>query len=1488
MSFFNNFVQNVSKTVTNINNKRFPFGSGGNNETASVSQAAGTANEETCDVSVASQSATSETPHQSSRDPHANVGFPQYSTGSPRQSVTGISRLPGSQHQASASMIGRSMSPCQSSGSLHGIPPTGTRQSSGSLRGIPPTTSRQSSGSLQGISSSTPRSSCGSQSTSLTQRQSSASLHSRSSSSRLSSGSLLGITEMQRQSSGSLNVASAPRRQSVNVTKDTSLKHAPLPAHQHLPPSRVDQPKSQAARSNRTKTIVESGVAKPSSEESDSKTRRYKQDLPFTASSSRVEEGDGKFFEQFAALPAKQQKRLSKQKRHLLAKAETSESPDLSSIDIAVKTAPITQQEQEKLYLEVLYTIQHKVGSTAAHHSEFVDELNTYAQQAFHFSSEQHKRIQALASEEKPPIVILNLVVVEAEGLEAKDPNGFSDPYCMLGIVTASDKSRQSPSPTSLTGYATMTSPNQSRDSRASLPENTLDTNPAQFQPEKLRKHHSFRLSFKRKSDCKLAGHLAVNSSLQPSVTSPSQSTSSAFAPHFDSVTQMEVPAKFIRVTTVRPNTLNPKWHEKFRLDTEDASTDYLHLDIWDHDDETSVLDAVRKLNEVKGVRGMARFFKQVAQSARSGSQDDFLGCINVKLQDIPSTGLDRWFVLEGRTARSAVQGRIRLKMTLSTREDRGVSEEDLWSEIVQQEKLTEIFVRHELTKYSGAVSEWDGQLSTDANTILHQHALQGDLNNLQQQVCRWRGLCSYHLGVRPLSYSLMKYLISELDSNIDDDSLTYEEQESLAEVFRQFIEHSLHVLRRLYKLFPFGSKPAMEKLKSLLSCLSQLDRSSLFRRVLPFHREIKDDVCYSVKKAAVQWYTSQINRSKIAPNHEEDQCVSTSCLIEALYQVTALCSHAYNHMDPVFKQSMSVPFFQLTYKKFDKLVMSDVTSVVQRLCSELNIPQVDSESTTSVTMAISMFELYLLLHAFTSLAGKLQTNERLHLETTNYQNLFAPAFSRWLDIARFKVMWRVGQAVELDQIIDNDKLVRHCSSTLDVVFCFNQLRCFWNSLHWPVTGDTEGLNSKLLEIVVSATQYYTELITRKISPIELPSGGCTVPPKVCAYMNNIEHARRFVINMQDDLMLQCKESGFDTNTQSGSSGSVVSLAKEVTSDMDSKIRDISKRIVDMMTGDLRRHVFHLAWSPETLPAEEAICPLMDYLDGCLICLHSDLMKVNFERVLAEIWRNTLLEINGQASSQTDEKSEQFFGRLLAALEILSAFFNAEGGGLTHQQLNTELFQEINQNFQLRRSSTEDLVNQFHALRVSHQLQLQQAEVPAVYGSLFVRAFYRHDSLTVEVLSARNLIPLDHNGLSDPFVIIEVLPRSIFSLCRIQQTAIHKRTLNPTFDECFEYCVTREQCRDENSVILFTVMDHDVLTHNDYGGESYLSLNGIPGVCDRSEKADSFHGLKEIELKLMQPSDKDDPILHVLEERTNDQAAQSLIRQRRERITKTS
>lgn len=62
-----------------------------------------------------------------------------------------------------------------------------------------------------------------------------------------------------------------------------------------------------------------------------------------------------------------------------------------------------------------------------------------------------------------------------------------------------------------------------------------------------------------------------------------------------------------------------------------------------------------------------------------------------------------------------------------------------------------------------------------------------------------------------------------------------------------------------------------------------------------------------------------------------------------------------------------------------------------------------------------------------------------------------------------------------------------------------------------------------------------------------------------------------------------------------------------------------------------------------------------------------------------------------------------------------------------------------------------------------------------------------------------------------------------------------------------------EQCTQDSAMIGFTVMDHDVITANDFAGEAFLLLKNIPGV---TESIDNFHGLKPIELVLMQQRDK--------------------------------
>ena len=67
--------------------------------------------------------------------------------------------------------------------------------------------------------------------------------------------------------------------------------------------------------------------------------------------------------------------------------------------------------------------------------------------------------------------------------------------------------------------------------------------------------------------------------------------------------------------------------------------------------------------------------------------------------QDIPSAGHQRWYQLEGRTAKSSVEGEIKLRLVLATREDRGIPEDDNWTDVRQHEDLMCLFIEHEVRR---------------------------------------------------------------------------------------------------------------------------------------------------------------------------------------------------------------------------------------------------------------------------------------------------------------------------------------------------------------------------------------------------------------------------------------------------------------------------------------------------------------------------------------------------------------------------------------------------------------------------------------------------------------------------------------------------------------------------------------------------------------------------------------------------------------------
>lgn len=97
-----------------------------------------------------------------------------------------------------------------------------------------------------------------------------------------------------------------------------------------------------------------------------------------------------------------------------------------------------------------------------------------------------------------------------------------------------------------------------------------------------------------------------------------------------------------------------------------------------------------------------------------------------------------------------------------------------------------------------------------------------------------------------------------------------------------------------------------------------------------------------------------------------------------------------------------------------------------------------------------------------------------------------------------------------------------------------------------------------------------------------------------------------------------------------------------------------------------------------------------------------------------------------------------------------------------------------------------------------------------------LRYDYESETLIVRILKAFDLPAKDFCGSSDPYVKIYLLPDR---KCKLQ-TRVHRKTLNPTFDENFHFPVPYEELADRK--LHLSVFDFDRFSRHDMIGEVIL------------------------------------------------------------------
>ncbi|XP_062131140.1 synaptotagmin-11 isoform X1 [Drosophila sulfurigaster albostrigata] len=109
-------------------------------------------------------------------------------------------------------------------------------------------------------------------------------------------------------------------------------------------------------------------------------------------------------------------------------------------------------------------------------------------------------------------------------------------------------------------------------------------------------------------------------------------------------------------------------------------------------------------------------------------------------------------------------------------------------------------------------------------------------------------------------------------------------------------------------------------------------------------------------------------------------------------------------------------------------------------------------------------------------------------------------------------------------------------------------------------------------------------------------------------------------------------------------------------------------------------------------------------------------------------------------------------------------------------------------------------------------------------GRLHLRVKYDYHlfDLTVHLIEAHNLSPIEEGGFRDPYVRLMLQP-DVDN--RKRQTHIHRGESNPYFDQHFKFPVSRDQLQGKELVL--QVLDYDRYSHNDIIGEVRISVDGL-------------------------------------------------------------
>ncbi|XP_062859463.1 LOW QUALITY PROTEIN: protein unc-13 homolog D [Trichomycterus rosablanca] len=913
--------------------------------------------------------------------------------------------------------------------------------------------------------------------------------------------------------------------------------------------------------------------------------------------------------------------------------------------------------------------------------------------------------------------------------------------------------------------------------------------------------------------------------------------------------------------TDVKIQTRNPVWDQTFKMVFEDLTSSTFHLEMWDKDEEVSF---VQKFDDLPtNLLGLKRMFKD---AKKEKGQDDFLGNLALKLKDLHCTE-DRWYVLEPRTATYPNRGEchLQLKFIHKERDDTLSAGRSLY---VNYSGILQQFVHAYISKQQDS-KPWKGELCGEGTTLLEYYATQNDISPFLQDLAKWVAYSKLYQSLEVDSTVLFQQLTS-IEYHWDQQELPYQQKQELGDSLHGFLQYGLCLVAKYRDIF-LPTPKSTPRLHTLLRVLVQICKTRAFQKLNPANFDLHEEVADAVLHGTEEWFNIQKGLHQPMTKDLPETVSALSRLIKEVQEDVGLTKDVWNR---VFVSAVQLDVFTVVYPKLDSLLAEELRDMLSQLDDHMD-----------QSLANSLFPMYLSLQTIHKDKAYLQKRVK-NLQLASFHEDFREALPYWLNKVFNTTVERVEKAVQVDQLqsLQSGSVpIKHSSSAVDLAACLQPICQLWEQLSWPDSEEGFMLMVKLTEDICKVASTYCRLLKVRVKELSVNCDASSAVNMLCVVVNDLEHLRSVLTRLPQLLgWAGLRERTKNVIGDAQFQNTLPSQLQHTQAALDREIRSAVDTVGKKLHTDIENYVRRMA-TRHRLPSrstEDAVDPLMRYLEKELKYMNENLVQENFNSLLTSLWMSSV-KILLQVSKQEDS-SVVFFQRLQFTLQCLEQCFHAEGNGLPLQTLHTDNYKTLQSQLTLHSMGCHQLIEKFFDGKVWEQKVCSGEK----YGAVTLIVSYKRSvqKLHVEVLNAVNLIPLDSNGLSDPFVQLSLEPRHIFPQVEPRSTKVQHRDLNPLFEESFEFHASIEQCQSAGTCLLVTVLDYDALRSDDFEGEAFLSLKSVPGVAGGGPAEPSP---AQIRLPLLHPKPNSESTLKVLEARKGEREAQAFVKVRRQREHKS-